>query len=110
MKNSRFSDRLKAKGAEDEARKPDQEPENERVAFSGGIGAAGVRDEAVYLQLGIQTYKEIVAFTDGKSLTKIEKAIEKGKWPYQRAPLAAGSGLLVVVVALILSCIMRIIF
>ena len=48
----------------------------------------------------IQTYKEIIAFTEGKSLDEIEKAREAGKRPYQKALLAAGSGLLVVIVGL----------
>lgn len=30
------------------------------------------------------TYKEIVAFTEGKQLDEIEKAQEKGKRPYQQ--------------------------
>mgnify|MGYP000563881831 FL=1 len=32
----------------------------------------------------IMTYKEIVAFTEGKQLDEIEKAQEKGKRPYQQ--------------------------
>ena len=31
----------------------------------------------------IMTYKEIVAFTEGKQLDEIEKAQEKGKRPYR---------------------------
>ena len=34
----------------------------------------------------IMTYKEIVAFTEGKQLDEIEKAQEKGKRPYQPKP------------------------
>ncbi len=55
----------------------------------------------------IQTYKEIVAFTEGKTLTEIEKAREEGKRPYQKALLAAGSGLLGVVVSLIMFWLWR---
>ncbi|MEE0859555.1 MAG: XRE family transcriptional regulator, partial [Acutalibacteraceae bacterium] len=55
----------------------------------------------------IQTFKEIVAFTDGKSLDEIEKAREEGKRPYQKALLAAGSAALVVIIALIMSAVMR---
>ena len=36
----------------------------------------------------IQTYKEIVAFTEGKKLDEIQKAQESGKRPYQKILLA----------------------
>ena len=55
----------------------------------------------------IQTYKEIVAFTEGKTLTEIEKAREAGKRPYQKALLAAGSGLLGLVVSLVMVWLWR---
>ncbi len=55
----------------------------------------------------IQTWREIVAFTEGKTLSEIEKAREEGKRPYQRALLAAGSGLLGAVVALIMLWLWR---
>ena len=55
----------------------------------------------------IQTYKEIVAFTEGRTLTEIEKAREAGKRPYQKALLAAGSGLLGVVVSIIMLWLWR---
>ena len=55
----------------------------------------------------IQTYKEIVAFTEGRTLTEIEKAREAGKRPYQKALLAAGSGLLGVVVSFIMLWLWR---
>ena len=47
----------------------------------------------------IQTYKEIVAFTEGKTLDSIEKAKEEAKRPYQKTLLAAGSALLCLVIA-----------
>lgn len=56
----------------------------------------------------IQTYKEIVAFTDGKSLDEIEKEREEAKRPYQKVLLAAGSALLVVIIALIMTATMKI--
>ena len=49
-------------------------------------------------QLDIQTYKEIVAFMDGKSLNEIEKARESGKRGYQKVLLAAGAALVTLVV------------
>ncbi|HBT64652.1 MAG TPA: XRE family transcriptional regulator [Ruminococcaceae bacterium] len=55
----------------------------------------------------IQTYKEIIAFTEGKGLDEIEKAREEGKRPYQKILLAAGSALLAVIVALIIIAIIK---
>ncbi len=40
----------------------------------------------------ILTYKEIVAFTEGKELSKIEKEWEKAKSPYQKVFCHWGRG------------------
>lgn len=42
----------------------------------------------------IQTYKEILAFTEGKTLSEIEQAREDGKRPYQKILFIVGSALL----------------
>lgn len=42
----------------------------------------------------IQTYKEIVAFMDGKKLDEIDKVRESGKRPYQKILLAVGSAVI----------------
>ena len=47
-------------------------------------------------QLDIQTYKEIVAFMEGKSLSEIEKVRESGKRGYQKILLAVGAALVAV--------------
>jgi len=49
-------------------------------------------------QLDIQTYKEIVAFMEGKPLSEIEKARESGKRGYQKALLAVVAALVTLVV------------
>jgi len=49
-------------------------------------------------QLDIQTYKEIVAFVEGKPLSEIEKARESGKRGYQKVLLAAGAALVTLMV------------
>ena len=73
-----------------------------------GIGMYfSVRIEKYKKKYDIQTFKEIVAFTDEKSLDEIEKAREEGKRLYQKALLAAGSAALVVIIALIMSAVMR---
>jgi transcriptional regulator with XRE-family HTH domain len=40
--------------------------------------------EKMKKEFDIQTYKEIVAFTEGKNLDEISKAREEGKRPYQK--------------------------
>lgn len=57
-----------------------------------------IRVEKHKKKYDIQTYKEIVAFTEGKSLDEIEKARESGKRPYQKVALAFGSALLAIIV------------
>lgn len=54
----------------------------------------------------VQTYREIIAFTEGKSLDEIEKAREEGKRPYQKIFLAVGAGVITLVVALLLAWIL----
>ena len=46
----------------------------------------------------LQTYKEILAFTEGKTLSEIEQAREAGKRPYQKVLLVVGSALLAIAV------------
>ena len=73
-----------------------------------GIGMHfAVKIEKYKKKYDIQTFKEIVAFNDGKSLDEIEKAREEGKRPYQKAFLSAGSAALVVIIALIMVTVMR---
>ena len=55
----------------------------------------------------IQTYREIIAFTEGKSLSQIEKAREEGKRPYQKLLLAVGSALAAVVIAAAVSFLLK---
>lgn len=56
----------------------------------------------------IQTYKEIVAFTEGKTLDEIEKAREEGKRPYQKILLAIAAGVITLVVSLLMMWIFKI--
>lgn len=66
------------------------------------IAAAGmavaIKIERYKKKYDIQTFKEISAFMDGKSLTEIEKAREEGKRPYQKIFLAVGMALIASVV------------
>lgn len=73
-----------------------------------GVGMYfAVKVEKYKRKYDIQTYKEIVAFTDGKSLTEIEKAREEAKRPYQKVLLAAGSAMIVVIIAFIMTAVMK---
>ncbi|WOO35120.1 helix-turn-helix transcriptional regulator [Anaerocolumna sp. AGMB13020] len=58
-------------------------------------------------QNNVQTYKEIVAFTEGKRLDEIEKNQEIGKRPYQQILLMLGSALLTLFISLLLLWILK---
>ena len=51
-------------------------------------------------QFDIQTYREIIAFTEGEGLDEIAKAREEGKRPYQKLLLAFGAGIVTLVIAI----------
>lgn len=48
----------------------------------------------------VRTYREILAFTEGKSLSEIEKAREEGKRVYQKAFLVIATGVITLIVTL----------
>ena len=48
----------------------------------------------------VQTYREILAFTEGKSLSEIEKAREEGKRVYQKTFLVIATGVITLIVTL----------
>ncbi|WP_394923660.1 hypothetical protein [uncultured Robinsoniella sp.] len=54
----------------------------------------------------IQTYKEVVAFTEGKRLDEIEKTRESGKRPYQAVLFIIGSGLIAATVVIVMYLIL----
>ena len=58
-------------------------------------------------QFNIQTYREIVAFMEGKKLDEIAKAREEGKRPYQSVMLALGAGLITFVIAIIFIYVLK---
>lgn len=66
-----------------------------------------IRVEKHKNKFDIQTYKEITAFIEGKSLDEIEQARESGKRPYQKVALAMGSAILAVVVTAFMIWILR---
>ena len=56
----------------------------------------------------VQTYKEIVAFSEGKLLDDIQKQREIGKRPYQKIFLVIGSALITFVVWVLIGFLMHI--
>lgn len=88
------------------------------VHFMGKVGFAvfgliaigsiyyAIRVEKYKKNFNIQTYREILAFSEGKSLDELEKNQEYGKRPYQKFLLAVGAGLLTIVVAVIMKFIL----
>ena len=55
----------------------------------------------------VQTYKEIVAFMDGKRLDEIQKHQEHGKRPYQKVLLMLGSSLITFFVCILLFWLLK---
>ncbi|WP_324362547.1 hypothetical protein [Acetivibrio sp.] len=55
----------------------------------------------------IQTYREIIAFIEGKRLDEIAKAREEGKRPYQKVLLAFGAGVVTLVLSLIFMYLLK---
>lgn len=46
----------------------------------------------------IHTYREIVAFSEGRTLDDLEKSCERGKRPYQKALLVAGAAVISIII------------
>lgn len=55
----------------------------------------------------IQTYKEIVSFTEGKRLDEIQKNQEIGKRPYQKVIMVFGSAVIALVICGLLVWLLR---
>ena len=56
----------------------------------------------------VQSYKEIVAFSEGKLLDDIQKQCEIGKRPYQKNLLVIGSMLITLAVCVLISFLMHV--
>ncbi len=56
----------------------------------------------------VQTYKEIVAFSEGQLLDDIQKQREIGKRPYQKFLLVIGSGLITFAVCVLIGFLMHV--
>ncbi len=58
-------------------------------------------------QYDIQTYREIIAFSEGKKLDEIEKIRETGKRPYQKTLLILGSGIVTLIIAIVCGLLLK---
>lgn len=56
----------------------------------------------------VQTYKEIVAFSEGQLLDDIQKQREIGKRPYQKILLVIGSGLITFAICVLIGFLMHV--
>ena len=64
--------------------------------------------EKIKKENDIQTYKEIVAFTEGKKLDELHKAVEAGKRPYQNVLKVIISAIVTAAVCFLIGFIMHI--
>ena len=58
-------------------------------------------------QFDIQTYREIIAFSEGKRLDEIEKERETGKRSYQKTLLIMGSGIITLIIAVVFGLLLK---
>lgn len=68
------------------------------------------RVEKLKKKFDIQTYREIVAFTEGKNLTELEKAREEGRRPYENILKLIFGGVFGFVIAALMMWIINLIF
>lgn len=62
------------------------------LVLAGVMFCWSIRVEKQKKALNIHTYREIMAFSQGKRLDEIETAREEGKRPYQQVLLVVASG------------------
>ena len=77
------------------------------IVILGAGSYAAMLVEREKKKFDMQTYREIIAFTEGKSLSEIEKAREEGKRPYQKVLLAVASGAAGVIVTMFFLWLLR---
>lgn len=70
------------------------------LIYGAGI-YVGMRVEKEKKKFDMQSYKEIIAFMEGTSLSDIEKAREEGKRPYQKILWAIAAGMITLIVSVL---------
>lgn len=76
------------------------------VIYMAVTMGVAVKVEKLKKKNNIQTYKEIVAFTEGRTLDELEQIREEAKRPYQKILLAIGSGVLALVIMAVMHFLM----
>lgn len=74
------------------------------IPWGGIVGAAfffAHKAEKIKKDNNVYTYKEIVAFAEGRRLDELERQQEKGKRSYQRVLMALASGVIALIVCLV---------
>lgn len=66
-----------------------------------------IKVEKVKKENDVQTYKEIIAFTEGKRLDEIQKQREIGKRPYQNMLKVIAGAVIAVVVCFVMGMLLR---
>ncbi len=56
-------------------------------------------------EFNIQSYREIVAFSEGKPLDELAKAREEAKRPYQKVLLVLGAASITIVILFVIDCL-----
>lgn len=69
--------------------------------------AVALKVERIKKENDIHTYKEILAFSEGKTLDELEKAKESGKRPYQQVLLGVAAGGITLAVLLLLDWLLK---
>ncbi len=67
----------------------------------------GIKIESIYKKNDCRTFKEIVTYLDGTSLSAKEQIEEKAKRPYQKFLLGLGSGFIAIVIFIVLDMIFQ---
>lgn len=76
------------------------------VIYMAVTMGVAVKVEKLKKKNNIQTYKEIVAFTEGRTLDELEQIREEAKRPYQKILLAIGSGVMALVIMAVMHFLM----
>lgn len=66
-----------------------------------------VKIEKKKKEFSIQTYKEIIAFSEGRELDEVQKNIEYGKSKYQKVLLGISAAMVAILVSMIMMCILK---
>lgn len=72
------------------------------ISFYLGAMYYALKIEKLKKEHDIYTYKEIIAFYEGKKLDEIQRQREIGKRPYQRILLVVGSALVAVIICILI--------